>query len=409
MSKSIDKKLLKRVAERNGFDQESLLQVINRFDGLGRELKEQAVSRAIQTENWGQLDAFICFGFWSLTNRLHPLPEPLANIPEVAETWERESLNFLLCGAKNGSDRSAEIRWELQPVECRLKWLPPLRAEWAKLMAAEINTLRDRFEDLPVFLRGDSEMQATRFALWARRFDTNCSWWDLKRMLKRIPQDIHDQPSTYPKWRSAALGRLWAAMPHGWTEFLALDPRLKTDPVVLQKRRIHWLAYFKSESKRGYVSPKEEAVQDSGLYDLLGGVDAETGAPDADSLQNPEVYLAWRNGWLRVYRASTGKPPVPPPSGLSENWEVHSAWLQAWVRFCESPLAADHPNPTPTKPPTELLADWELHRAWREAWVRYYKTYRPTWTHTGRSKLVSPPEELQGDAGVLEAFRKATK
>jgi hypothetical protein len=159
-------------------------------------------------------------------------------------------------------------------------------------------------------------------------------------------------------------------MPHGWTEFIALDPRLQKDPVVLQKRKMHWLAYFKAGSTKCYVSPKEESVQDLELYYLPGGVDAATGAPDAESLANPEVYSAWRNAWLRVYRAYTGQPPVPPPRELRENSK--------------------------------------LHQLWREAWVTYYKTYRPTRTRFGLSTPVAPPDELHRDEAVLEALRKAT-
>ena len=305
MSKFLDENILKRVAERNGFDPESLLQVIKRFDGLRTDLKEQAVARAIQTENWGQLDAFICFGFWSLTPALQPLPEPVAKIPDVAEAWELESLK-----------------------------------------------------------------QSKRAVSLGKEFVTNRSWNDLKHMLQRVPPELQKHPVIYSEWRSAALGRLWAVMPHGWTEFIALDPRLQKDPVVLQKRKMHWLAYFKAGSTKCYVSPKEESVQDLELYYLPGGVDAATGAPDAESLANLEVYSAWRNAWLRVYRAYTGQPPVPPPRELRENSK--------------------------------------LHQLWREAWVTYYKTYRPTRKRFGLSTPVAPPDELHRDEAVLEALRKAT-
>ncbi len=397
MYKFIDKKILKRVAKRNGFDPESLLQVINRFDGLGWELREQAVSRAIQTENWGQLDAFISFGFWSLTTALHPLPEPLMKIQDVADTWRLNTRDLLLGGARCGRDSMDMIHWERQPAEWRLQWLPPLRVEWAKWIDAEINKTNDTFERLPILLRNDPELQSTRVALWGRRLDANRSWRDSKRVLKRMPQDVREHPATYPKLRSAALGRLWAVMPHGWTDFIALDPRLQKDPVVLQKRKMQWLAYFKAGSTKCYVSPKEESVQDLELYYLPGGVDAETGAPDAESLANPEVYSAWLNAWLRVYRASTGQPPVPPPRELRENSDVYSAWKRAWVSFCGLPC-----DDLPTMPPSELLENSEVYSAWRKSWVRFYRAhpYQPP---------VLPPSELRETIRLMRFWEMRTR
>ena len=49
MSKILDRNLLERVATRNGFDPESLLQVIQRFEVLNPSLRKQAILRAIHT------------------------------------------------------------------------------------------------------------------------------------------------------------------------------------------------------------------------------------------------------------------------------------------------------------------------------------------------------------------------
>ena len=276
MSKSIDQNLLERVAARNGFDPESLLQVMQRFQGMRPALRKQAILRAIETENWSQLEAFICLGSWVSLGAIKTLPPPLAAIPEVAQIWESEWLAWLLAGAGSGSDRLKKIPLERKTPEAKQKWLPLWRIAWTDWMKREIRKSRDTFHRLPEALREDLEIQSQRIKLW-------CEWCLSSRSptLERMPKNVLKNPEGYAALRTRVL-RIFDTMTEWMNltiqQLAGLDPRLQQDQSVLQARRSACLRYL---TFCDYLPYK----------------------PEADLLQDAEVYSAWLQAWIRHLKA----------------------------------------------------------------------------------------------------------
>jgi hypothetical protein len=341
MSKTPDQQKLERVAERNGFDPESLGQVILRFERMGRALRKQAVLRAVQTENWGQLDAFICLGSWVSLRAIQTLPEPLAKIPEVAATWKNDSLAWLIEGAHRGCDRLGRIPPEFQAMEARKDWLPGYTRAWMNWMHAEIANLRDTFHRLPEFLRNEPEVLSTRLKLWGER----CLCDGSLNTLKKIPEDVRKSTDGYIALRTAALRTLKTKMPAGWGELAGIDSRLPEDPFVLMTRKNQWLDYLKN----------------------IRGTCSQT--PEKALMEDAEVYQAWRSTWVGGYNYPSKYLPAPPPMELSGDQEVHSARRNAWIRF-----AGEQRREPPSGVPTDLSADGEVQRAWLCAWIGWLKS-----------------------------------
>jgi hypothetical protein len=261
MSKILDRNLLERVATRNGFDPESLLQVIQRFEVLNPRLRKQAILRAIQTKNWGQLEAFICLGSWVSLGAVKTLPQPLAAIPEVVGIWKSESLEWLLAEARNGRDCLKKISKELRSPEVKEEWLPHWKRAWRDWVTGEIGRGRDTLHRLPESLRGDLEIQFERMVLWCDR----CIKFSVIG-LQIIPEDMRENPELYAALKTAVLqqfksGTEWTKL--GLETLANLDSRLKTDVLVLQSRRSAWLKYLTLGHAGGVATPDHDLLQDA--------------------------------------------------------------------------------------------------------------------------------------------------
>ena len=327
MAKTIDQQKLKRVAERNGFDPESLWQLILRFERMGRALRKQAVLRAVQTENWGLLDAFICLGSWVSLGAIQTLPQPLANITEVTATWKHDSLAWLIAGAYRGCDRLRKIPPEFQVREARKDWLPSYTRAWMNWMKTEIENLRDTFHRFPEFLRSEPRVLSMRLKLWGDKCLSGGSW----EPLKKIPKDVRRHSDGFIALRTGALRTLKTKMPAGWGELAGIDSRLPADSFVLMTRRTQWLDHLKKI--RGNCSQ----------------------IPENELLGDPEVYQAWRSTWVGGYSEPSRYMPTPPPIELSGDQEVQSAWKNALIRF-----TGEQRREPPSGVPSDLSADCEV-------------------------------------------------
>jgi hypothetical protein len=304
MYKTINKKQLERIAARNGFDPVSLQQVLERFERLSPALKKQAILRAIQSQNWSQLDAFICMRSWLSLGVLQSLPEPLAGIPEVAAIWKAEWMKWLLQGAQRGHDRSKEMPLAWHSSQAQHEWMPPWTKVWLAWMERKIMKFRDTFRMLPEVLRNDPKVQSQRVALWNACCNFRCSWAQLKKM----PEEVRESADGYAALRQTVLRKLTESIPHDCLGFKELDHRLAADPVVLQKRKTLWLCFLKFRFEQGHHKPEDEILQD------------------------PEVFSAWRNAWLKAYRSGRRNLPSNPPLELREDKEAAlEVWRYSWI------------------------------------------------------------------------------
>ncbi|RFC43653.1 MAG: hypothetical protein DVB28_001416 [Verrucomicrobia bacterium] len=312
MVKTINNKQLEGIAARHGFDPVSLQQVLERFERLSATLKKHAILRAIQSQNWGQLDAFICMRSWLSLGVIQTLPEPLAGIPEVAAIWKAEWMKWLLQGAQRGHDRSKKLPLEWQSSDVQHEWLPQWKKVWLGWLERKILKFRDTFQMLPEILRNDPEVQAQRMAFWSAHCNFRCSW----SQLKTLPADVRESPAGYLALRQAVLRKLTESMPYNNFEFIELDHRLATDPVVLQKRKTLWLCFLKFRFRQRQEKPEDEMLQD------------------------PEVFSAWRSAWLKAYRSRDGYLPTELPRELRGDKE---AALEVW-RYCWITSRPDWPS-----------------------------------------------------------------
>jgi hypothetical protein len=304
MVKTINNRQLEGIAARHGFDPVSLQQVLERFEHLNAALKKRAILRAIQSQNWGQLDAFICMRSWLSLGVMQTLPEPLAGIPEVATIWKAEWMKWLLQGAQRGHDRSKKIPLEWQSSEAQHEWLPQWKKVWLGWLERQIMKFRDTFQMLPEVLRNDPEVQAQRVAFWSAHCHFRCSW----AQLKKLPADVRESPDGYLALRQAVLRKLAESMPYDSLEFRELDHRLATDPVVLQKRKTLWLRFLKFHFAQGHQKP------------------------EAEMLQDPEVFSAWRSAWLKAYRFRDGYLPTELPRELrGDKQTALEVWRYCWI------------------------------------------------------------------------------
>ncbi len=386
MSKFIDRNLLERVATRNGFDPESLLQVIQRFESMRASLRKQAILRAIQTENWGQLEAFICLSSWVSLRAIQTLPPPLAAIPEVAEIWKNESLGWLLAGVRVGSDRCKKIPLEWQSSEAKQQWLPGWKNAWRKWVEYEIGQGRDTLHRIPKSLGEELEFQSQRISLWCHR----CIGRSHSE-LRSMPEDVRQNPHGYAALRTG-VGRLFKSGDQ--TKFLCLrdlanlEPRLQADLFVLESRKAAWLKYLIARHTNRPTTPEADLLQDSEVHSawLRGWITyLESGAAHYHFLYIPTelanescILDARRTGALKWLRTDPSRAGTPEKDLLQDS-EVYAAWVQAWIKNLKTNFSVNIP--------TELANESRILDARRAGLLNWIATEHPTIAEVGGLKL----------------------
>ena len=386
MSKILDRNLLERVATRNGFDPESLLQVIQRFESMKPTLRKQAILRAIQTENWGQLESFICLGSWVSLRAIQTLPPPLAAIPEVAEIWKNESLGWLLAGVRVGSDRCKKIPLEWQSSEANQHWLPGWKNAWRKWVEYEIGQGRDTLHRIPKSLGEELEFQSQRISLWCHRC-IGRSPSDLRSM----PEDVRQNPHGYAALRTG-VGRLFKSGDQ--TKFLCLrdlanlEPRLQADLFVLESRKAAWLKYLIASRTDRPTTPEADLLQDSEVHSawLRAWIThLESGVAHYHFLYIPtelanesRILDARRTGALKWIRTNPSRAGTPEKDLLQDS-EVYGAWVQAWIKNLKTNFSVNIP--------TELANESRILDARRAGVLKWIAMEHPTIGEVGRLKL----------------------
>jgi len=389
MSKIIDRNLLARVATRNGFDPESLLQVIQRFENMRPTLRRQAILRAIQTENWGQLESFICLGSWVSLRAIQTLPPPLAAIPEVAEIWKNESLAWLLAGVRVGSDRCKKIPLEWQSSEAKQQWLPGWKNAWRKWVEYEIGQGRDTLRRIPKSLGEELEFQSQRISLWChRRIGSSHS------ELQSMPKDVRQIPHGYAALRTGVV-RLFKSGDQ--TKFLCLrdlanlEPRLQADLLVLESRKSAWLRYLIARHTNRPTTPEADLLQDSEVHSawLRAWIKHLESGVAHRHLTNFSVYIptelanesrildARRTGALKWLRTNPSRAGTPEKDLLQDS-EVYAAWVQAWIKNLKTNFSVNIPK--------ELANESRILHARRTGVLKWIATEHPTIAEVGRLK-----------------------
>jgi hypothetical protein len=401
MSKFIDRNLLERVATRNGFDPESLLQVIQRFESMRPTLRKQAIIRAIQTENWRQLEAFICLGSWVSLRAIQTLPPALAAIPEVAEIWKNESLAWLLAGVRVGSDRSKKIPLEWQSSEAKQQWLSAWKNAWRKWVEYEIGQGRDTLRRIPESLGEDLEFQSQRISLWCHR----CIGRSHSE-LQSMPKDVRQTPHGYAALRTGVV-RLFKSGDQ--TNFLCLrdlanlEPRLQSDLFVLESRKSEWLKYLIARHMDRPANPEADLLQDSEVHTawlrawikhLESGISHYHFSYIPTELANEgRILAARRTGALKWLRTNPSRAGTPEKDLLQDS-EVYAVWVRAWIKNLKTNFSVNIP--------TELANESRILEARRAGVLKWIRTNCPNIAEVGRLKL----DFLRTDDLVRQAWEE---